>query len=103
MQSAVQQFQISRGLNPDGVVGPGTMTEINRPIESHMQAVMVAMERERWMNRPRGKRHIWVNLTDFSAVIMDNNKETFRIHGDQPVLVCAALDHHQRIPATDAA
>lgn len=78
MQSAVQQFQMSRGLNPDGVAGPGTMTEINRPIEAHLQAVMVAMERERWMNRPRGKRHIWVNLTDFSAVIMDNDKETFR-------------------------
>jgi murein L,D-transpeptidase YcbB/YkuD len=78
MQSAMQQFQLTRGLNPDGVAGPGTMVEINRPIESHLQAVMVAMERERWMNRPRGKRHIWVNLTDFSAVIMDNDKETFR-------------------------
>ncbi|MEP5151854.1 L,D-transpeptidase family protein [Planktotalea sp.] len=78
MQSAMQQFQTSRGLNPDGVAGPGTMAEINRPIEANLQAVMVAMERERWMNRPRGKRHIWVNLTDFSAVIMDNGKETFR-------------------------
>ncbi|MGB7316519.1 MAG: L,D-transpeptidase family protein [Planktotalea sp.] len=78
MQSAMQQFQLSRGLNPDGVAGPGTMNEINRPIESHLQAVMVAMERERWMNRPRGKRHVWVNLTDFSAVIVDNGKETFR-------------------------
>lgn len=78
MQAAMQQFQISRGLNPDGVAGPGTMAEINRPIESHLQAVMVAMERERWMNRPRGKRHVWVNLTDFSAAIIDNGKETFR-------------------------
>lgn len=78
MQAAMQQFQLSRGLNPDGVAGPGTMAEINRPIESHLQAVMVAMERERWMNRPRGKRHVWVNLTDFSAAIMDNGKETFR-------------------------
>ncbi|MGH1578057.1 L,D-transpeptidase family protein [Planktotalea sp.] len=78
MQSAVQQFQASRGLNPDGVAGPGTMSEINRPIESHLQAVMVAMERERWMNRPRGKRHVWVNLTDFSAAIIDNGKETFK-------------------------
>ena len=78
MQSAMQQFQLSRGLNPDGIAGPGTMAEINRPIESHLQAIMVAMERERWMNRPRGKRHIWVNLTDFSATIIDNGKETFR-------------------------
>ena len=78
MQSAMQQFQMSRGLNPDGVAGPGTIAEINRPIESHIQAVMVAMERERWMNRPRGKRHVWVNLTDFSAAIIDNGVETFR-------------------------
>jgi murein L,D-transpeptidase YcbB/YkuD len=78
MQSAMQQFQLTRGLNPDGVAGPGTMVEINRPIESHLQAVMVAMERERWMNRPRGDRHIWVNLTDFTAAIIDKGKETFK-------------------------
>jgi len=78
MQSATQQFQLSRGLNPDGVAGPSTLAEINRPIESHLQAIMVAMERERWMNRPRGNRHVWVNLTDFSAAIIDNGKETFR-------------------------
>ncbi|MEN8933840.1 MAG: L,D-transpeptidase family protein [Planktotalea arctica] len=78
MQSAMQQFQISRGLNPDGVAGPGSMAQLNRPIEAQLQAIMVAMERERWMNRPRGERHIWVNLTDFTAAIMDNGKVTFK-------------------------
>ena len=35
------------------------------------------MERERWINRPRGERHIWVNITDFTAKIIDNGVETF--------------------------
>ena len=35
------------------------------------------MERERWLNRPRGNRHIWVNLTDFTARIVDNDRVTF--------------------------
>ena len=78
VQKAVQQFQLAHGLNPDGVAGKGTLAEINQPVEARLQSVLVALERERWTNMPRGKRHILVNLTDFSAVIMDNGKETFR-------------------------
>lgn len=77
IQAAVQSFQVSHGLNPDGVAGPGTMVEINTSLQARLQSVMVAMERERWLNIPRGKRHIWVNLTDFTAKIVDNGKVTF--------------------------
>ncbi|KMW57714.1 L,D-transpeptidase YcbB [Candidatus Rhodobacter oscarellae] len=78
MQAAVQQFQLAHGLAADGVAGAGTMTEINRQIEERLPSVLVAIERERWMNLPRGKRHIWVNLTDFTATVVDNEKVTFR-------------------------
>lgn len=78
IQKAVQQFQLAHGLNPDGVAGKGTLEELNKPVEARLQSVLVALERERWTNMPRGKRHVLVNLTDFSAVIMDNGKETFR-------------------------
>jgi len=54
------------------------MVEINKQIEARLPNVLVAMERERWMNFPRGKRHVWVNLTDFSAAIVDDDKVTFR-------------------------
>ncbi len=77
MQSAVQQFQLAHGLNPDGVAGPGTLAEINVQAEDRLAAIVVAMERERWINRPLGKRHVWVNLTDFTARIVDNGKVTF--------------------------
>lgn len=78
IQKAVQQFQMAHGLNADGVAGKGTLAEVNKSVESRLQSVLVALERERWTNMPRGKRHVLVNLTDFSAVIMDNGKETFR-------------------------
>ncbi len=75
---AVAAFQRDHGLTPDGVVGRGTRTEINRTPEERLAAVVVAMERSRWMNRPLGQRHIWVNLTDFHARVIDNGKTTFK-------------------------
>lgn len=77
LQKAVQKFQLANGLTPDGVAGPGTLTEINKPLQTRLQSVMVAMERERWLNRERGKRHVLVNLADFTAKIVDNGKITF--------------------------
>lgn len=75
--NAVQRFQQAHGLAIDGVAGPGTLREINVSPEQRLQSIIVAMERERWINRPRGERHIWVNLTDFSAQIIDNDNVTF--------------------------
>ncbi|WP_418887868.1 L,D-transpeptidase family protein [Mesobacterium pallidum] len=77
MQQAVQQFQVDHGLSPDGVAGSGTLAEINVPVERRLQSILVAMERERWTNIPRGDRHVLVNLTDFSAKIVDFDKVTF--------------------------
>ena len=77
MQQAVQAFQQAHGLVPDGAVGPATMAALNIPIAQRLQMIMVAMERERWLSGPRGKRHILVNLTDFSARIMDDDQLTF--------------------------
>ena len=75
--AAVQRFQQAMGLEVDGTAGGDTMKEINVPLEQRMQSIIVAMERERWLNRPRGKRHIWVNLTDFTAAIVDDDRTTF--------------------------
>jgi murein L,D-transpeptidase YcbB/YkuD len=45
------------------------------------------------MNRPRGERHVWVNLTDFTASIMDNDRVTFQTRS-----VIGALDSDRQTP-----
>lgn len=78
IQKAVQKFQLEHGLEADGVAGKITVDEINVTAQSRLKSVIVAMERERWLMRERGERHVLVNQTDFSAAIIDDDKVTFR-------------------------
>lgn len=93
IQAAVQRFQQAHGLAIDGEAGAATMRQINVSMGNRLQSVIVAMERERWINRPRGTRHIWVNLTDFTAAIMDNDRVTFSTRS-----VVGANDADRRSP-----
>jgi murein L,D-transpeptidase YcbB/YkuD len=77
IQAAVQAFQADHGLETDGVAGASTLAALNVSPEARLQSVIVAMERERWLSPVRGGRQILVNLTDFSARIIDDDRVTF--------------------------
>ncbi len=77
LRRAVESFQTAHGLDADGVAGAGTLAEINIGPQARLQSVIVALERMRWINFDLGKRHIWVNQTDFTAKIVDDGKVTF--------------------------
>jgi L,D-transpeptidase YcbB len=77
LQAAVTAFQLRHGLTADGAAGEATVVEINRPPEDRLRSVIVAMERERWMDYDRTARHIWVNLPDFRAKIVEGGKTVF--------------------------
>lgn len=77
MTIAVSAFQAAHGLEQDGVAGSGTISEINESIDARLKSILVAMERERWLNKKRGYRHILVNIPDFTARIVDNGRVTF--------------------------
>ena len=93
IQAAVKAFQQAHGLFDDGVAGPRTLQAINVSAASRLSQIVDAMERERWINMPLGKRHVWVNLTDFHARIVDNGKVTFRTRS-----VIGANDEERRPP-----
>ncbi|MCP9482185.1 L,D-transpeptidase family protein [Shimia sp. CNT1-13L.2] len=93
MEKAVQAFQIDHGLESDGVAGASTIAEVNRTPVERLKSVIVAMERERWLNKPRGERHVMVNLTDFKAKIIDDGKVTFETRS-----VVGKNQHDRRSP-----
>ena len=77
LRAAVSEFQEDHGLPVDGIAGGDTLDAVNIPADTRLAQILVAMERERWLNMPLGKRHIWVNITDFHARIVDDGKVTF--------------------------
>lgn len=77
ISAAVRAFQADQGLTADGVAGEATLSALNIGPAERLKAVTVAIERERWANIPRGDRHIWVNLADYTAKIVDDGKVSF--------------------------
>ena len=77
LEAAVLRFQTDHGLLVDGIFGPGTRAALNVSARDRLGQVLVALERERWMNFDRGARHVWVNLADFTAKIVDDGRTTF--------------------------
>ncbi|RWR32884.1 murein L,D-transpeptidase [Sinirhodobacter populi] len=77
--AAVKGFQAENGLKADGVAGPSTLAAVNAAPEDRLRSILVAMERLRWMNGiDLSARHIWVNIPDFSAEIVEDHQVTFR-------------------------
>lgn len=77
IQSAVQAFQQNHGLTADGLAREATLAELNKGPDERLKAVIVALERERWMDFDRSAKHIWVNLPDFKARIIDHGRTIF--------------------------
>ena len=77
VQSGVQAFQLAHGLVADGRAGEGTLVELNIGPEARLKSVIVALERERWLDIDRSARHIWVNLPDFRAKIIEDGRTVF--------------------------
>lgn len=49
VEAGVKHFQQRHGLDDDGVVGKGTLTALNVPIEDRIDQIRVNLERARWI------------------------------------------------------
>ena len=80
---AVKQYQARHGLAVDGVIGKGTITELNVPFEYRVRQIEMNLERFRWTDHDLGEKHIIVDIPAYTAVTMDNDEAIF----DMPVIV----------------
>jgi len=64
---AVKGFQRSAGLTADGIVGPKTVAALNADPIDPVPAILVNMEKWRWMPRDLGQFYVRVNIPDFTV------------------------------------
>ncbi len=69
---AVKRFQARHGLGVDGVAGANTFVAMNVSVEERVQAIVMAMERWRWMPPDLGAQHIIVNIAGYELRRLDN-------------------------------
>ena len=62
---AVKSFQGRHGLTPDGVVGKGTLEQLNVTPEARVRQLELALERLRWTPLLQASRAIVVNIPEF--------------------------------------
>lgn len=80
---AVRRFQEKHGLEPDGVIGPRTLKEMNVTAEDRVRQIELNLERWRWMPRDLGRRHIRINIADFSLQVIEDGQPVL----EMPVIV----------------
>ena len=81
---AVQHFQLANGSVPDGMVGAGTRRLLNQRQQPHevgsparIRAVLINMERWRWLPHDLGPFYVTVNIPEFMLRVMEDNKPLF--------------------------
>lgn len=75
LADAVLRFQLRHGLEVDGIVGPKTLAAMNVPVESRLRQIKANMERWRWIPHNLGRRHILVNIADFTLKVYENSQK----------------------------
>ena len=67
---AVKNFQHRHGLDSDGVLGKGTVTELNVPLKMRVQQLQLTLERYRWIPPDFPEPPIVVNIPEFRVRTM---------------------------------
>ncbi|MFA9387215.1 MAG: murein L,D-transpeptidase [Methyloceanibacter sp.] len=77
---AVRQFQAEHNSYADGVVGPGTRQLLNTPHRRNMgspaqiKAILLNMERWRWLPRDQGSFYVTVNIPEFTLRVVEEDE-----------------------------
>ncbi len=70
---AVKRFQRRHGLDNDGRIGPGTIKQLNVPLQQRALQLQLTLERWRWLPAEFSAPPIIVNIPDFQLRALDEN------------------------------
>jgi murein L,D-transpeptidase YcbB/YkuD len=88
---AVKRFQVRHGLQPDGVLGKGTIAQLKTPLSIRVQQLQLTLERYRWLPPGFPQPPIVVNIPEFRLHTMRRQPAWFLT---MKVVVGKAYHHH---------
>ena len=88
---AVKQFQRRHGLDRDGVLGKGTIAQLNTPLSFRVQQLQLTLERYRWLPAGFPQPPIVVNIPEFRLRTLRRQPAWFL---SMKVVVGKAYHHH---------
>lgn len=92
---AVKRFQARHGLEPDGVVGRGTVERLQLTDEDRITQIRLAMERQRWLPVQPAGRHLLVNVPAFQLFGFADGSGSRSPDFAMKVIVGQAIDGRQ--------
>ena len=89
---AVKKFQFRHNLIPDGVVGKGTLKQMNVPVEKRIEMIRVNLERGRWVLHSLPDDFLVVNIAGFNVRRIQKDSITYfsnvivgKLHHESPI------------------
>ncbi|WP_201981144.1 L,D-transpeptidase family protein [Hymenobacter rubidus] len=76
---AVKLFQEDAGLKPDGIVRGETLRQLNVPIGSRIDQLILNMERWRWLPKKFEENYLLVNIPEYTLHVIEGGKEAFNM------------------------
>jgi murein L,D-transpeptidase YcbB/YkuD len=73
LKEALQHFQMRHSIEPDGVVGPATLEQLNTSADERVQQIKLNLEQWRWLPGHLGERYILVNVAGFEMELVEHD------------------------------
>jgi murein L,D-transpeptidase YcbB/YkuD len=80
LEREVKAFQLAAGLEPDGLVGDGTLEVLNARRGSWIDRIDANLERWRWLPRTTPETYIRVNIAAYRLRAIENGETTLAMN-----------------------
>ncbi|MEX2284235.1 MAG: L,D-transpeptidase family protein [Gemmatimonadota bacterium] len=77
LQHALKRYQHRHGLNPDAVLGPSTLAQLNLPVTARIDQVRLNLERARWVTQDLPASFIAVNVAGAMVYFVEDGNVVF--------------------------
>ena len=74
VETGIRRFQQRHQLDVDGIIGKGTLEQMNVPVEQRIDQIRANLERIRWVHRNLGDEYVLVNIAGYRVYYINHNE-----------------------------